>query len=33
MSLPVVIFLRAAQDLTLQYHWYLENPDEETAER
>ena len=27
MSLPVVISLRAEQDLTLQYRWYLENAD------
>ena len=33
MSLPVVISLRAEHDLTLQYRWYLENADEETAER
>ena len=33
MSLLVVISLRAEQDLTLQYRWYLENADHETAER
>ena len=33
MSLPVVISLRAEHDLTLQYRWYLENADEEIAER
>ena len=33
MSLPVVISLRAEQDLTLQYRWYLEQADVETAER
>ena len=33
MSLPVVISLRAEQDVDMQYSWYLENADEETAER
>lgn len=33
MSLPVVIALRAEQDLALQYRWYLEQADLDTAER
>lgn len=33
MSLPVFIALRAEQDITLQYNWYLENADVEVAER
>jgi plasmid stabilization system protein ParE len=33
MSLPISISARAEQDMTLQYRWYLENADEEVAER
>jgi toxin ParE1/3/4 len=34
MSLPIVIALRAEQDIALQHRWYLENSDdEEVAER
>jgi plasmid stabilization system protein ParE len=33
MSLPVVIALRAEQDMTLQHQWYLENASVEVAER
>jgi hypothetical protein len=33
MSLAVFISLRAEQDMTLQYRWYLENADREVAER
>jgi len=33
MSLDVSIALRAEQDLTLQYRWYLENADFDVAER
>jgi hypothetical protein len=33
MSLEVSIALRAEQDMTLQYRWYLENADLDVAER
>jgi toxin ParE1/3/4 len=33
MSLKVSIALRAEQDMTLQYRWYLENADLDVAER
>jgi plasmid stabilization system protein ParE len=33
MSLPISISARAEQDMTLQYRWYLENADEQIAER
>jgi plasmid stabilization system protein ParE len=33
MSLEVTIALRAEQDMTLQYRWYLENADLQVAER
>jgi len=33
MSLEVTIALRAEQDMTLQYRWYLENADIEVADR
>lgn len=33
MSLEVSIALRAEQDMTLQYRWYLENADLDIAER
>jgi toxin ParE1/3/4 len=33
MSLDVLIALRAEQDMTLQYLWYLENADLDVAER
>lgn len=33
MSLEVSIALRAEQDMTLQYRWYLENADADVAER
>lgn len=33
MSVQVSIALRAEQDLTLQYRWYLENADLDVAER
>jgi hypothetical protein len=33
MSLEVSIALRAEQDMTLQYRWYLENADSDVAER
>jgi plasmid stabilization system protein ParE len=33
MSLEVSIALRAEQDMTLQYRWYLENADVDVAER
>ena len=33
MSLDVAIALRAEQDITLQYRWYLENADLDVAER
>lgn len=33
MSLAVFISLRAEQDMTLQYRWYLENADRDVAER
>ncbi len=33
MSLEVSIALRAEQDMTLQYRWYLENADPDVAER
>jgi plasmid stabilization system protein ParE len=32
MSLGISISSRAEQDMTLQYRWYLENADEQTAE-
>lgn len=31
MSLGISISSRAEQDMTLQYRWYLENADEQTA--
>jgi plasmid stabilization system protein ParE len=33
MSMEISIALRAEQDLTLQYRWYLENADLDVAER
>ena len=33
MSLDILISLRAEQDMTLQYRWYLENADLDVAER
>jgi len=33
MSLEVSISLRAEQDMTLQYRWYLDNADLDIAER
>jgi len=33
MSLDVSIALRAEQDMTLQYRWYLDNADSDVAER
>jgi toxin ParE1/3/4 len=33
MSLEISIALRAEQDMTLQYRWYLENADTDVAER
>ena len=33
MSLEISISARAEQDMTLQYRWYLENADEQIAER
>jgi toxin ParE1/3/4 len=33
MSLEISISTRAEQDMTLQYRWYLENADEQIAER
>lgn len=33
MSLDVSIALRAEQDMTLQYRWYLDNSDHDVAER
>ena len=33
MSLEVCIALRAEQDMTLQYRWYLDNADSDVAER
>ena len=33
MSLEIFISARAEEDLTLQYRWYLENADENVAER
>jgi plasmid stabilization system protein ParE len=33
MSLQVFIALRAEQDMTLQYRWYLDNADADVAER
>jgi len=33
MSLEISIALRAEQDMTLQYRWYLENADLDVAER
>lgn len=33
MSLEISISARAEQDMTLQYRWYLENADEDIAER
>lgn len=33
MSLPVSIALRAEQDMTLQYRWYLENAGMDIAEK
>lgn len=33
MSLPIVVALRAEQDMAFQYDWYLENADFDVAER
>ena len=33
MSLEISIALRAEQDMTLQYRWYLEHADSDVAER
>ena len=33
MSLEISISSRAEQDMTLQYRWYLENADQDVAER
>lgn len=33
MRLPVIIALRAEQDLALQYEWYARNADMEVADR
>jgi toxin ParE1/3/4 len=33
MSLDISIALRAEQDMTLQYRWYLKNADSDVAER